>query len=72
MPTRTLRALLAGLIDYAGLFPPAGLPMADVARNYDAYRGSSDAWALGRLSVTGNCPTFVALNWKKSSNGAVR
>ena len=51
MPTRTLRALLAGLIDYAGLFPPAGLPLAEVARHYDAYRRSPDAWALGHLVV---------------------
>ena len=51
MPTRTLRALLAGLIDYAGLFPPAGLPLAEVARHYHAYRCSPDAWALGHLVV---------------------
>ena len=51
MPSATLRALLAELIDYAGLFPPAALPMTDVCRNYDAYRRSSHTWALGRLVV---------------------
>ncbi|MEO7458230.1 MAG: hypothetical protein ABIY52_18365, partial [Gemmatimonadaceae bacterium] len=49
MPPAALRALLAGLIDYAGLFPPAALPLPEVARNYAAYRSSADAWALGRL-----------------------
>lgn len=46
-----LRALLAGAIDYAGLFPPAALDMAAALRNYDAYRRGPDAWALGRFVV---------------------
>ncbi len=44
-----LRALLQGTIDYAGLFPPAGLGMAEAVANYAAYRAGSDAWALGRF-----------------------
>ena len=51
MAPASLRALLSGLIDYAGLFPPAGLPLADVARNYGTYRQSDERWALGRLVV---------------------
>jgi hypothetical protein len=51
MPSATLRALLAELIDYAGLFPPAALPLTDVFRNFDVYYHSADAWALGRLVV---------------------
>ena len=39
------------LVDYAGLFPPAALPMRDVVTNYAAYRASADAWMLGRLVV---------------------
>jgi hypothetical protein len=42
-------ALLRGLVDYAGLFPPAGLGMADAVRNYAAYRQSEHAWVLGRF-----------------------
>ncbi|HXS98055.1 MAG TPA: hypothetical protein VN736_25830 [Candidatus Limnocylindrales bacterium] len=45
----SLRALLARLIDYAGLFPPAGLPLTAVVENYSAYLASSDAWILNRL-----------------------
>jgi hypothetical protein len=44
-----LRALLAGLIDYAGLFPPAGLSMGVAVRNYDSYIRGEYAWMLGRF-----------------------
>jgi hypothetical protein len=46
-----LRTLLTGAIDYAGLFPPAALPMRDAVRNYASYLDSTDAWALGRFVV---------------------
>jgi hypothetical protein len=44
-----LRALLRESIDYAGLFPPAGLGMAEAVANYAAYRRGPHAWALGRF-----------------------
>ena len=44
-----LHALLAAIVDYAGLFPPAGLDMARAVRNYADYRASGDAWMLGRF-----------------------
>lgn len=44
-------AALSGLIDYAGLFPPAGLPLAEVVDRYARYRESRNAWMLGRLIV---------------------
>ena len=45
------RAFLAGLVDYAGLFPPAALDLAPAARNFATYRGGADAWMLGRFIV---------------------
>jgi hypothetical protein len=51
MSHTALRALLAGAIDYAGLFPPAGLPMDQAVANYGEYLGGPDAWALGRFVV---------------------
>ncbi|MFN7020625.1 MAG: hypothetical protein ACK4WH_04755 [Phycisphaerales bacterium] len=42
-------ALLQGLVDYAGLFPPARLSMADAARNYATYLRSPESWMLGRF-----------------------
>ncbi len=44
-----LHALLDSLIDYAGLFPPAKLPMADAVRNHATYLGGSHAAKLGRF-----------------------
>lgn len=43
------RALLEGAIDYAGLFPPAQLPMEAALANYARYRRAEEAWALGRF-----------------------
>jgi hypothetical protein len=47
--TASLRALLSGVIDYAGLFPPAQLPLEEAIRNYARYRSGPDAWLLGRF-----------------------
>ncbi len=47
----SLRALLTGIIDYAGLFPPARLSLDQAIRNYAAYRRHADAWMLGRFIV---------------------
>jgi hypothetical protein len=46
-----IRVLLAQSIDYAGLFPPAGVDMNTAVSNYADYRLSADAWALGRFVV---------------------
>ena len=46
-----LRLLLEHSIDYAGLFPPAGLGMRPALENYGRYRAGADAWALGRFVV---------------------
>ncbi len=46
-----LHALLQGLIDYAGLFPPARLDMEATVHNYAAYSRGPRAWMLGRLIV---------------------
>lgn len=48
---KSLRFLLENLIDYAGLFPPAELPMADAVKNYAAYRQSEYSWMLGKFIV---------------------
>ena len=40
---------MSGLIDYAGLFPPAALDMKTAVANYTRYLAGPDAWALGRF-----------------------
>lgn len=44
-------APLAGLIDFAGLFPPAGLDMHSAVRKYLEYSRSGSRRALGRFIV---------------------
>ena len=46
-----IETLLAGLIDYAGLYPPAGLDMRAAVRNYLGYQSGPHAFALGRFIV---------------------
>ncbi len=46
-----LRALAANLIEYAGMFPPAGLSSDAAFANYGHYRESGRAWMLGRFVV---------------------
>ena len=45
----SLRALVAGIVDYAGLFPPAKLPLDQAMRHYARYRTEAEAWMLGRF-----------------------
>jgi hypothetical protein len=44
-----LRALLEGVLDYAGLFPPARLPLDEAVRNYLRYRREPESWMLARF-----------------------
>jgi hypothetical protein len=48
---KTVEVLLSRLIDYAGLFPPAGLAMLPAVTNYDSYLASEYSWMLGRFIV---------------------
>ena len=50
-PTASARLLLEGLVDYAGLFPPARLDMAPAVRQYAEHLHSDTAWMLGRFVV---------------------
>ena len=47
----TRHALVRGFIDYAGLFPPAGLGMPDAVQRFADYQHRTDRWALARLVV---------------------
>jgi hypothetical protein len=48
---KPIQVLLSGAIDYAGLFPPAALPLPAAMANHAAYRSGPDSWALGRFIV---------------------
>ncbi|MBT8399432.1 MAG: hypothetical protein KJO98_03060 [Rhodothermia bacterium] len=42
----TVRTFLAGIVDYAGLFPPASLNLDNAIRNFARYRRHEDSWML--------------------------
>jgi hypothetical protein len=48
----SVRAAFAGLIDYAGLFPPAQLSIDAAQTEYEAARRGPHAWMLGRFIVS--------------------
>jgi hypothetical protein len=45
----SLRSLLTNLIDYAGLYPPANLPLPIATERYQCFRSSPENWILNRL-----------------------
>src|SRR5215469_4447698 len=57
--------LLREAIDYAGLFPPAGLDLEATVRNYANYRAGCDAWALGRFVLPATKLAEFADRWPK-------
>lgn len=48
---RSLRSLLAGVIDYAGFFPPANLTLDASIGTYGELRRGPDVWMLGHSVV---------------------
>jgi hypothetical protein len=49
MPATSLRVLMRAIVDYAGLFPPASLPLASAVGEYAKHREGPFAWVLGRF-----------------------
>jgi hypothetical protein len=50
-PLRAIDALTRGLVDYAGLFPPAAEDMRQALENYATYLRAADSSALARFIV---------------------
>jgi hypothetical protein len=50
-PMESVRLLLSEIIDYAGLFPPSQVSMAEAVLNYATYKNSNYGWMLGRFVV---------------------
>lgn len=49
MISNSLKHLLTHLIDYAGLFPPASLPLNEAYKQFTAYINESDEWILSKF-----------------------
>jgi hypothetical protein len=64
--TGSLRALLARSIDYAGMFPPASLPLTKALEQFCSYRDDPASWMLSRFVVpAGKLPELAALYHSK-------
>lgn len=50
-PKRSLRHFMSRIIDYAGLYPPANLPLEEAFQNFLEYQDSPDSWMLARFVV---------------------
>ncbi len=61
--TEALRTLMAGLIDYAGLFPPAKLAMPPAAEMYARSIAGEHQWMLGRFI----CPASRLREFSKAA-----
>lgn len=64
--TKSLHALLGNLIDYAGLYPPAGLPLPEVIANYERYLALPESWTLNRLVLPASKlgEVQIGANWR--------
>ena len=62
-----LSTLLTGLVDYAGLFPPADLPMVPAVEKYASYKRGAHAWMLGRFVL----PVATLDEFAKAAEGKI-
>lgn len=64
----SVKTLLNGLFDYAGLFPPASLSFSDAVDEYLAHRQEADDWMLGPFVMTsGHWEALSALSDRLSA-----
>jgi hypothetical protein len=52
MPARSADTLFRGVLDYAGMFPPASLSMREAVATYTRYRTGADAWLVGAFVIS--------------------
>jgi hypothetical protein len=45
----SLQVLLGGIIDYAGMYPPAELPLSEALRNFVRYKSGRESWIVNRF-----------------------
>jgi hypothetical protein len=64
--TESLRALLAGAIDYAGMFPPAALSMEQALAKYRQHRNGAESWMVGRFVCPADLCVLAAMSFSKN------
>ncbi len=48
---KSLKIFLSKIIDYAGLYPPASLPLEEAFANFVLYQQAEEAWMLSRFII---------------------
>ena len=61
--TASLRTVLSRAIDYAGIYPPARLPLAEAAAEYARLRDEPAAWMLARFVCPATAVAELAATW---------
>ncbi len=64
MPRAALRSLLTNLIDYAGTFPPASLPLGEAAQKFRVHRARPESWILNRIVL--GTTELIDADWRVS------
>jgi hypothetical protein len=59
---------MARAVDYAGVYPPARLPLADAVAEYARWHGSDDGWLLGRFVCPATWLSELAATWGDRSD----
>ncbi len=61
-PKVAFHAFMSQILDYAGIYPPASLPLEEAFKNFIAYQTTSEAWMLSRFVIPakrlGELPNF--------------
>ncbi len=63
-----VKKLLAHIVDYAGLFPPASLELSETVRNYRDYLATDSSWMLSRLIIPAARLTDLAAIWGEAGD----
>ncbi|MBL8062761.1 MAG: hypothetical protein JNK32_07075 [Anaerolineales bacterium] len=51
VPHESFRIFMNSILDYAGLYPPASLPLEEAFQNFIDYQSSPEAWMLSRFII---------------------
>lgn len=50
-PKTAFQTFMSQILDYAGIYPPANLPLEDAFKNFIAYQSDPDMWMLSRFVI---------------------
>ena len=51
LPRSSFQTFMSQVLDYAGMYPPANLPLEEAFKNFIAYQSDPNAWMLSRFVI---------------------